>query len=82
MADVTGSIGNEYVELNNAATEATLKQLLQAVQKQGGAGAAGAVVSGAKLLKARGGAIRKGSLKKSSYGKLPKRGLSMFARAS
>jgi hypothetical protein len=46
------------------------------------AGAAGAVVSGAKLLKARGGAIRKGSLKKSSYGKLPKRGLSMFARAS
>ena len=43
MADVTGSIGNEYVELNNAATEATLKQLLQAVQKQGGA--AGAVGS-------------------------------------
>ena len=31
MADVTGSIGNEYVELNNAATEATLKQLLAAV---------------------------------------------------
>jgi len=30
MADVTGSIGNEYVELNNAATEATLKLLLQA----------------------------------------------------
>jgi hypothetical protein len=28
------------------------------------------------------GAIKKGSLKKSSYGKLPKRGLSMFARAS
>jgi hypothetical protein len=46
------------------------------------AGAAGAVISGAKLLKAKGGAIRKGSLKKSSYGKLPKRGLSMFARAS
>ena len=45
MADVTGSIGNEYVELNNAATEATLKQLLQAVQKQGGAGAAGAAAS-------------------------------------
>lgn len=30
MADVTGTIGNEYVELNNAATEATLKLLLQA----------------------------------------------------
>ena len=47
MADVTGSIGNEYVELNNAATEATLKQLVQAVQKQAGAGAAGAVGSAA-----------------------------------
>ena len=45
MAEVYGSIGNEYVELNNAATEATLKQLLQAVQKQGGTGAAGAVGS-------------------------------------
>jgi hypothetical protein len=45
MADVTGSIGNEYVELNNAATEATLKQLVQAVQKQAGSGAAGAVGS-------------------------------------
>ena len=31
MADVTGTIGNEYVELNNAATEATLKLLLAAV---------------------------------------------------
>ena len=30
MADVTGSIGNEYVELNNAATEATLRLILQA----------------------------------------------------
>jgi len=30
MADVTGTIGNEYVELNNAATEATLRLLLQA----------------------------------------------------
>ena len=29
MADVTGTIGNEHVELNNAATEATLKLLLQ-----------------------------------------------------
>ena len=30
MAEVTGRIGNEDVVLNNAATEATLKQLLQA----------------------------------------------------
>jgi hypothetical protein len=30
MADVTGSIGNDYVELNNAATEATLRLILQA----------------------------------------------------
>jgi len=47
MADVTGSIGNEFVELNNAATEATLKQLLAAVQKQGGTGAASATASAA-----------------------------------
>jgi hypothetical protein len=32
MADVTGSFGQEEVVLNNAATEATLKQLLQAMQ--------------------------------------------------
>jgi len=31
MADVTGTIGSEYVELNNAATEATLKLLLAAI---------------------------------------------------
>jgi len=31
MADVTGSIGGQPVELNNAATEATLKQLVQAI---------------------------------------------------
>ena len=30
MAEVTGTIGNEPVELNNAATEATLRMLLQA----------------------------------------------------
>jgi hypothetical protein len=29
MADVTGTFGNEHVELNNAATEATLRLLLQ-----------------------------------------------------
>ena len=32
MADVTGSFGQEEVVLNNAATEATLKQLLGAMQ--------------------------------------------------
>lgn len=43
MADVTGSIGNQPVELNNAATEATLRALLAAVQgKSGAAGIAGA----------------------------------------
>ena len=31
MADVTGQFGNEEVVLNNAATEATLKQLLVAM---------------------------------------------------
>lgn len=30
MAEVTGTIGNEYVELNNAASEATLRMILQA----------------------------------------------------
>jgi len=47
MADVTGSIGNEYVELNNAATEATLKQLLQATLKMGGSTGATASTAGA-----------------------------------
>jgi len=48
MAEVTGSIGSEYVELNNAATEVTLKQLLAAVQKQGGnAGAVGSTAGAA-----------------------------------
>jgi hypothetical protein len=46
------------------------------------AGLAGTVVGAYGMTKAKGGAIKKGSLKKSSYGKLPKRGLSMFARAS
>ena len=31
MAEVTGMIGGQPVELNNAATEATLKQLLAAM---------------------------------------------------
>lgn len=42
MAEVTGNIGGQPVELNNAATEATLKQLVKAVgmlaAKSGGAG--------------------------------------------
>lgn len=42
MAEVTGNIGGQPVELNNAATEATLKQLVKAVSvlaaKSGGSG--------------------------------------------
>jgi len=34
MADVTGTIGSEPVELNNAATEATLRAMLAALNKQ------------------------------------------------
>ena len=50
MADVTGSIGNEYVELNNAATEATLKQLLAATLKMGGsAGKVGGLAGAAGM---------------------------------
>jgi hypothetical protein len=37
---VTGLIGQDNVELNNAATEATLLRLIQAVQASGGTGAA------------------------------------------
>jgi hypothetical protein len=54
-------------------------------QLAGGAGTAAAIYGMTKanaVLLSQGGAIKKGSLKKSSYGKLPKRGLSMFARAS
>lgn len=35
MAEVTGNIGGQQVELNNAATEATLKQLLAAMMAMG-----------------------------------------------
>tara|TARA_R110000868_G_scaffold95522_3_gene262639 strand:+ start:1857 stop:3656 length:1800 start_codon:yes stop_codon:yes gene_type:complete len=45
-------------------------------------GLAATAVGAYGLAKAKGGAIKKGSLKKVSYGKLPKRGLGMFARAS
>jgi hypothetical protein len=46
MADkVTGVIGNEQVELNNAATEATLLKLIQAVQASGGSKAASAAAN-------------------------------------
>ena len=31
MATVTGQFGSEYIELNNAATEATLKAILAAL---------------------------------------------------
>ena len=31
MADVTGDLGGQPIQLNNAATEATLKQLVQAI---------------------------------------------------
>jgi hypothetical protein len=51
MAEVTGTIGNERVELNNAATEATLRAMLAAMNRQtaalsalrtgGGAGSGG-----------------------------------------
>ena len=34
MAEVTGSIGSEQVELNNAATEATLRAMLAALNRQ------------------------------------------------
>ena len=34
MAEVTGTIGNEPVELNNAATEATLRAMLAALNRQ------------------------------------------------
>ena len=44
---VTGSIGSEYVELENAATEATLRQLLQATLKMGGSAGATASTAGA-----------------------------------
>jgi hypothetical protein len=37
---VTGTIGNDNVDLNNAASEATLIKLLQAIQAQGGSQAA------------------------------------------
>lgn len=40
MADVTGSIGNQPVILNNAATEATLEKLLSAITGQSGPAAA------------------------------------------
>ena len=65
--------GTSGVSATSAPGASTLGQI---------AGAAGTAVGAAGLLKAKGGAIKKGSLKKASYGKLPKRGLSMFARAA
>jgi len=47
------------------------------------AGAAGSIIAGANLLgRAKGGPIRKGSLKKARYGDTPKRGLGMFERVA
>ena len=40
MAEVFGQIGNQPVQLNNAATETTLRQLVEAVQQLAGSGAA------------------------------------------
>ena len=40
MADVIGIFGNQPIELNNAATEATLRELLDAVRASGGISAA------------------------------------------
>jgi hypothetical protein len=45
MASVTGTIGSDNVELNNAATEATLLKLLQVMQNSGGARAASGAAS-------------------------------------
>ncbi len=41
MAEVTGDLGGQPIQLNNAATEATLKELLAAVLKQGITGKGG-----------------------------------------
>jgi len=46
MASVTGTLGGQPIVLDNAATEATMKQILAALQKNGGAGAS---ASGAAL---------------------------------
>ena len=47
MASVNGTLGGQPIVLDNAATEATMKQILAALQKSGGTGAASA---GTKLL--------------------------------
>ena len=36
MADVTGSIGNQPVELDNAATEKTLREILASINRLNG----------------------------------------------
>jgi hypothetical protein len=65
--------GTSGVSATSAPGASTLGQI---------AGAAATGIGAYGALKAKGGAIKKGSLKKASYGKLPKRGLSMFARAA
>lgn len=63
-------------------TQSTTSAPAPSAASQIGSLAVGAVGAYNATKKAKGGAIKKGSLKKSSYGKLPKRGLGMFARAS
>ena len=41
MAEVTGDLGGQPIQLNNAATEATLREILAAILKQGVAGKGG-----------------------------------------
>ena len=41
MADVTGDLGGQPIQLNNASTEATLKEILAAILKQGVTGKGG-----------------------------------------
>lgn len=53
MAEVTGDIGGQSVQLNNAATETTLKQLLEAMKAMAAAKGAGLSTKAAKELEDR-----------------------------
>lgn len=61
MADVTGQIGDQEVQLNNAATEATLKQLLAAMLAMAAAGKGGLTAKEAKELEKTLGELNKKS---------------------
>jgi len=41
MAEVTGDLGGQPIQLNNASTEATLKEILAAILRQGVTGKGG-----------------------------------------